>query len=226
MKEFLEALHNSELFRGISDDSIMEILNCSGSSMHSYSQGEIIKSESQIENIGVVLSGSLHIINEDYWGNKFILREVREGQIFGAEYAIVKYAPKTFTVIAQKDTNVLYINTECVVNMCEKACEYHRRMVRNLLSIVSEENIDYQHKFEHMSKRSTREKLLSYFSEQAERNNSAAFEISFNRQQMADYLSVDRSAMCSELSKMQKEGMISYHLNHFELKKQGFPINK
>ena len=121
-------------------------------------------------------------------------------------------------VIAREDTTVIFFNVERVITVCPSSCTFHTRLIHNLLSVLAQKNLNMFEKINHITQRTTREKLLSYFLTQAVRHNSNEFSISFNRQQLADYLAVERSAMSAELSKMKSDNIIDYHKNHFILK--------
>ncbi len=120
--------------------------------------------------------------------------------------------------VAVKDSEVLFLDVKRILTMWPSACHFHGRLIRNLLSVMALKNKMLTQKLEHMSKRTTREKILSYLSEQSQRTGSPVFDIPFNRQQMADFLSVDRSAMSAELGRMRDEGILSFERSHFELK--------
>ena len=166
----------------------------------------------------MLLEGSIHIQKEDFWGNLSILNKISEGEIFGEVYACLGRDEILFNAVAQKPCTVLFLDVNRVLTMCPSACQFHGRLIRNLLSVVSQKNKLLTQKLEYMSQRTTREKLLSYLSEQSLRVGSPSFDIPFNRQQLADFLSVDRSAMSNELCKMRDEGILTFERNHFVLK--------
>lgn len=121
-------------------------------------------------------------------------------------------------MIAAEDTEILFLDVKRILTICSSACSFHTRLIRNLLTILAEKNLMLTHKMEHMAQKSTRDKVLSYLSLEAEKQGGPEFAIPFNRQQLADYLSVDRSAMSRELSRMKAEGLLDYHRNRFRLK--------
>ena len=172
----------------------------------------------RIENVAMLLEGSVHIQKEDYWGNLSILSEISAGEMFGEVYACLGSDEILNDAVAVKQSRVLFLNMKRILTMCPSACQFHGRLIRNLLSVLAVKNKVLTQKLEHMSKRTTREKLLSYLSEQSQRAGSPEFDIPFNRQQMADYLSVDRSAMSAELGRMRDEGLLAFERNHFRLR--------
>ena len=170
-----------------------------------------------VDHLLLLAEGRLHIQKEDYWGNRSILNEIRPGEMFGEAYIAPDSGSLLNDVVAAEDSVVLMFDTEKVFSVCPSACPFHTRLVKNLFYAVSEKNRSLVSKLGHMSQRSTREKLLSYLSDEAKRQNSSSFTIPFNRQQLADFLSVDRSAMSNELGKMRDEGILGFHKSEFTL---------
>lgn len=142
---------------------------------------------------------------------------VEEGEMFGEAYAAPDSGVMMNDVAAVENSTVLFFNVKKILTTCSTACRFHSLVIQNLFFAISEKNRKLMRKLLHMSKRSTREKLLSYLSEEAKRQNRATFLIPFNRQQLADFLSVDRSAMSSELGKMRDEGLLTFQKNRFTL---------
>ena len=154
---------------------------------------------------------------EDYWGNRSIIQSVEAGEMFGEAYAAPESGPLLSDVVAVADSTVLLFDVFRVLTVCSAACRFHSMVVQNLVFAVAEKNRQLVQKLGHMAKRSTREKLMSYLSEEAKRQGSSVVTIPFNRQQLADFLSVDRSAMSNELGKMRDEGLIEFEKNRFTL---------
>ena len=179
----------------------------------------MILSEGSItENIGIVLSGMAVIFCNDIWGNTSILGNVVPGSVFAEVYACVPGQPMLVSVSAVEDTSVLFVNVGHVLATCTNSCPFHTRLVQNLLTICAHKSLRLSQRILHTTSKSIRGRLMSYFSECAKRSGSNSFLIPYNRQQLADYLNVDRSAMCNELSKMQKDGVIEYERNRILLK--------
>lgn len=223
MEEYLQLLSRSELFQGMAEEDILHILKCFGAWRKCYQAGTYLYNATDyIHEVGFILDGKIHMISEDFWGKKFILTEYTTGDIFGEAHSMTPSEPLLFAVVAEEKTEVLYIDIDKIMTVCSRFCPSHQTVFRNLLRISARKKIHFLHKIEHMSRKTLREKIVSYLSEQSKKYQSSVFDISFNRQQMADYLGVDRSAMSAELSKMQKEGLVSYKFHHFELKKDVF----
>lgn len=212
-------LSQTQMFRGINEQEIETLLQCLESKKRTYKKGEIIIAEgTATESIGIVLSGLVIISCSDIWGDTSILGNVAPGSVFAEVYACIPGQPLLVTVSAAEDTTVLFMNVGKVLSSCTNACPFHTRLARNLLTVCAQKSLQLSQKILHTNSKSIRGRLMSYFSECAKQSGSQSFLISYNRQQLADYLNVDRSAMCNELSKMRKEGLIEYSKNQFLLK--------
>lgn len=207
------------LFRGTTEAEAESMLRCLGSYTKRYTKGELIyRAGEVIENMGMVLSGSVHIENDDVWGNKSILSLVDAGQIFAETYACIPGEPLMVNVTAAEKTEVLFLNAARLFQTCPKSCTHHNKLIQNLLQISAQKNLVLSRRILHTSSKTIRGRLLSYFSEQVIQSGNYRFTIPFNRQQLADYLGVDRSAMSGELSKMRHDGLLTYEKNTFILK--------
>lgn len=218
MKQFIPILKQTKLFSGVGDDEIYSMLSCLGASLRVYKKGDFVLRQGELLNSILVLAeGNLHIQSDDYWGNRSILGEISAGEMFGEAYAAPESGALMNDVVAVTDSTVVYFDVNRILTTCSSACRFHAIVVQNLFFAISEKNRKLVQKLGVLSKRTTREKLISYLSEQAKKQNSASFSIPFNRQQLADFLSVDRSAMSNELCKMRDEGMIRFEKNRFIL---------
>ena len=217
MGEYMDVLLKSDVFSGIDSAEVSAMLKCLDAFKREYSRGEfILRYGSRTECTGLLLSGSIHIIREDFWGRRDIIAELKPGDTFAESYACTG-APMSVETMANSDCVVLYLNMQRVVKVCPSSCAFHTRLIVNLLSAIARSNLRLNEKLNYVTRRSTREKLLSYLSAQARLASSSTFDIPLNRQQLADFLSVDRSAMSAELSRMRSEGIISFEKNHFTL---------
>lgn len=178
----------------------------------------ILLAGDRVEAFGLVITGKVLIIQEDFWGNRNILAAVGAGHCFAETFACSPGAVLNVSVMAQTNVQVLFLNVKRILTTCPSTCSHHSRMIRNLLSELAEKNLRLNEKITHLGQRSRRAKILSYLSAEAQRHGSAEFDIAFSRQQLADYLSVDRSGLSLELSRMQEEGLLEYRKNHFVLK--------
>lgn len=212
-------LLRSDLFQGTLETEAKTMLHCLGSSSRQYEKGQTIYQMGQhVEHIGLVLSGSVNVEHDGICGNKSILGHVEAGQIFAETYACIPSEPLMVSVIACEKTQVLFLNAARIVTTCPNSCAHHNKLIQNLLQIAAQKNLGLSRRILHTASKSIRGRLLSYLSEQVVRQGGNQFTIPFNRQQLADYLEVDRSALSNELSKMQREGMLTYHRNSFSLR--------
>ena len=214
-------LANTLLFRGMDPSDIEEMLGCLLAKECTYKKGEILFPEgSPTEQIGVVLIGRVIIELGDVWGNNSVLSSIGPGGIFAETYACIPGEPLMVNVTAAEDTEALLLNIRRVLEPCSKVYPYHMRLVRNLLTLCAGKNLQLSRRVLHTGPKSIRKRLLSYFSECIKRTGSYSFDIPYNRQQLADYLSVERSALSNELSIMQRDGLIRYEKNHFDVMEQ------
>ena len=219
MKEMLSVLRTSGIFFGISEEETEKMLHCLEVRPETYQKDEyILRAGDRVEAFGVVITGKVMIIQEDFWGNRNILAAVGAGHCFAETFACSPGAVLNVSVMAQTNVQVLFLSVKRILTTCPSTCSHHSRMIRNLLSELAEKNLRLNEKITHLGQRSRRAKILSYLSAEAQRHGSAEFDIAFSRQQLADYLSVDRSGLSMELSRMQEEGLLEYRKNHFVLK--------
>ncbi len=219
MKNFLSVIKTSQLFSGISEAELNEMLSCLEAREVSFPKDTfLLRVGEKAESIGLVLSGSVLVIQEDIWGNRNILSKAGQGQTFAAAYACAAGSVLNVSVVSETPVTVMLFNVNRILNVCPSACSHHSRIVRNLLGELAEKNLRFSEKLTHMGQRTTRAKLMSYLSAQAQRKGKYEFDIPFSRQQLADYLAVERSGLSLELGKMKKEEILDFHKNHFILK--------
>lgn len=218
MEKFVPVLKKTKLFSGVGEEDIVTMLSCLGARLLTFRKGEyVLRQGERLNDILVLAEGSLHIQRDDYWGNRSILGHVGVGEIFGEAYAAPESGVLLNDVVAVEDSSVFFFDVRRVLSTCSSACRFHSMVIQNLFYAISEKNRGLVQKLDYMSRRTTREKLLSYLSEEARKQNSADITIPFNRQQLADYLSVDRSAMSNELGRMRDDGLLEFKKNRFRL---------
>ena len=209
---------NTALFQGVSAQEAKDMLRCLSAVTKFYKKEQpVYRAGGNISAMGLVLSGSVNIVKHDVWGNRSILVHAGPGQVFGETYACLRDEPIMVDVVAAEGTEILFLDVNRVMETCSASCSFHNRLIRNLVYTLASRNQTLTSKMDHITPRSIRERLLSYLSSQAMRKGSYSFTIPFNRQQLAEYLSVDRSALSNELSKLQKEGLLTYQKNYFTL---------
>jgi len=218
MKKYFETLKKVTLFEGINDNDLQSLLSCLSARVVHYDKNQtIFLSGEKNVNVGIVLSGQVHIIKEDYYGNRHILANIDEGNLFGETFACADIKVLPVSVFATTESKILFIDYRKIITPCSNACAFHSKLIYNMLQIVSMKNILLNQKIEFTSKRTTREKLIAYLCLQAQKLNNNKFSIPFNRQELANYLSVDRSAMSAELCKLRDDGVLKFKKNQFEL---------
>ena len=218
MKKYIPELKRTKLFSGVGEEDIASLLSCLGARKKEYKKGEYILREGEhISDIFILVEGKIHIQKDDYWGNRSILSVISVGEMFGEGYAAPESGALLNDVVAVEDSSVIFFDVKRILTTCSSACRFHNMIVQNMFFAISDKNRKLVRKLGHMSGRTTRAKLISYLSEEAKRQGSSDFTVPFNRQQLADYLCVDRSAMSNELCKMRDEGMIRFEKSRFEL---------
>jgi len=202
----------------MTEQELLSILHCMDARVVTKARNEyIFRSGESTETMGLVLKGSVLVIQEDLWGHRNILDKVLPGDFFGESYAATPGSVLNISVVANEDSEILMLNVNRLLTGCHTACTHHTHLIRNLVSVLAGKVLLWDNKITHISKRTTREKLLSYLSSESIRQGKLSFDIPYDRQQLADYLSVERAAMSVELSKLKKEGVLDTERNHFVL---------
>lgn len=216
MNKIYALLMDNPLFSGIEFDEFERMLRCLDARAQSYKKEEIIlRLGDRISFVGVILTGGVKILKEDVNGNTAILTELGSSEIFGEVFACAEIEHSPVTVQVTEQCEVLLINYRKIITICPSACRFHGRLIENMLRLIAKKTLMLNQKIEILSKRTTREKLLLFFDTQ--RGNANQFTIPYNREEMARYLCVDRSAMSNELGKMRDEGLIRFKKNNFEI---------
>lgn len=214
-----EIIHGSVLFKGIGSTELTSLLPCLGDRKKLYPKGTwVLQAGDRISSVGLLLSGSAHIERYDYWGNRHIVTAVLPGDIFGESYAASPGSVMNVSVQADENLSVLFLDLSKTLHMCNSACPFHTRLVDNLVSLLARRNLMLNEKLTYVTQHTLRDKILSYLSAESIRQHSPYFDIPFDRQQLADYLNAERSALSSELSRLKNDGIIDYQKNHFHLR--------
>lgn len=216
--EYYGILKKCTLFAGIAEQDLTALLTCLRANQKVVKRDEsIFFTGSRAEYIGIVLEGSVYIHKEDCWGNRSILTVVQAGELFGEAFACAESDSIPISASARENSRILLIDCKRLMTNCSSVCSFHTNMVRNLLRIIAKKNIQITKKAELLAKKSVRDKVLQYLSECALAEGRSSFSIPFNRQELADYLSVERSALSNTLGKMRDEGIIKFEKNKFSL---------
>lgn len=218
MEKYFSLMKSSSIFGGMTEEEIRSILHCLNAREKDYTKGEyLLRAGSVTESMGFLLSGSVLVVQEDIWGRRSIMDRVVPGGVFAESFAASSGSVLNVSIVADSPASVLMLNINRILSVCPTGCLHHTQMIRNLVSTLAEKALRFNNKITHMSKRSTREKLLSFLSSEAQCSKSLSFTIPYNRQQLADYLCVERAAMSVALSALQREGLLSYDKNRFVL---------
>lgn len=218
MKNYLEILKKCPLFFNIEDDSLLKMLHCLGARLVFFDKKYTIFQEgNKAKYIGIVLKGAAQIIQVDYYGNRSILSSVGESQMFAEAFACAEMEAIPVTVIASEPSEILLIDCSHILHTCQNNCGFHQQLIYNLMKDLAEKTIMFHQKIDVTSKRTTREKLMTYLMIEAKKAGKNSFKIPFDRQELADYLEVDRSGLSSEIGKLQTEGVLESRKNHFKL---------
>ena len=201
-------MNKISIFEGIKEENIKFMLNCFDARKISFNKNRTIASYINSTNlVGIILSGSAELIRYDYDGNRTIVETLDENSIFGDMFYQVD--ANELSVIAKTEVEVLFIPYDAIIKRCKRACPFHSILVNNVLRILSEKIVNMNERIEVITKRSIREKLLAYFDLVAKRKFSRSFTLPFALSDLADYLSIDRSAMMREMKNLKDDGIIS-----------------
>ncbi len=218
MKKYLGILKKCPLFEQIGEDNLITMLNCLGAKVEVFDKKYTIFAEGNpAKYIGIVLSGSAQIIQIDYYGNRSILSNIGPCEVFAEAFACAEIDSIPVSVIANEPCEIMLIDSTHILHTCSNNCGFHQQLIFNLMKDLAIKTIMFHQKIEITSKRTTREKLMAYLNMQAKKHNRSSFEIPFDRQELADYLEVDRSGLSAEISKLKSEGIIYSNKRHFEL---------
>lgn len=219
MEKYLDLLKTVSLFANVDMSDIKSLLNCLSAKTERFKENEtIFLAGNKAEFVGIVLSGQVQVVKEDFYGNKNIVASIEKGQLFGEAFACADLKILPVSVFSAEDSEIILIDYRKIITTCSNTCSFHSKLIYNMLRIVANKNIILSQKIEFISKRTTKEKLLAYLSSEAKKAGSNSFSIPFSRQELADFLSVDRSAMSAELCKLRDSGVIEFNKNKFVLK--------
>ncbi len=218
MEEYYSLLSASDLFYGLTSEELGSMLHCLGAKIVDIQKGDPVFLEGDPAGfVGIVLEGSVQVVQEDYFGSRSVIHHSGPGDVFAEAFSFTNLDTMPVSGYAVKNSRCMILSCRRMMTVCSNACTFHNRLVKNLLTLVSRKNLMLNEKIRFMSQRTTREKLLAYLSDQAKKTGSAEFTIPYDRQALADYLSVERSAMSAEISKLKKDGILEVKGSHFRL---------
>ena len=218
MKKYLEILKSCALFDGIEEEDLFRMLHCLGARVELFDKKYTVMAEgSAAKYIGIVLSGSANTVQIDYYGNRSILDSISAGELFGEAFACADAKSMPVSIVASEPCEVMLIECGHIMHTCSNNCEFHQRLIYNLMRNLAKKTLVFHERIEVTSKRSTRERLMAYLMLCAKKAGAESFDIPFDRQELADYLEVDRSGLSAEISKLRAEGILESNKRRFKL---------
>jgi len=214
----INILAKTDLFRGMSNMDITHILGCLESRKHIYQKGHYIFMEGETKpKVGIVLSGKVQIVKETKNGDLILINQMKSGDVFGLSHVCAQVEKLPISILAVDSSEILFIEFNQLVQTCHNACQFHVEMIKNALWILAQKNLFLDTKMYYISHKTIKERLTAYLEDQEISMDSSEFEIPFNREQLAEFLCVDRSALSRELGNMKDEGLIDYKKNWFKI---------
>ena len=218
MKNYLGILKNCPLFSEIGEEELVRMLTCLGAKTETFDKKYTIFAEgAPARHLGILLSGSAQIVQTDYYGNRSILSGIGEGEVFAEAFACAEVETLPVSVVAGERSEVMLIDCEHVLHTCENHCAFHQKLIYNLMKDLAQKTVMFHQRIEITSKRTTGEKLLAYLAHWAKKTGKRSFDIPFDRQELADFLEVDRSGLSAEIGKLTRAGVLRSQKKHFEL---------
>ncbi len=208
------------LFANINEVDLSQLFTCLRSYKHKYKRGEnIIMEQDSVKYIGVVLSGMVHMIKDDIWGNQVMVGFMEPGELVGESFAVQRETESYVRFQAAKDTEMIFLAASNIIHNCPRQCGFHAQITQNMFQLMGQKNVQLMEKIEISSKSTLRDKILAYLSMMSQKQHSRYVESPLSRTELAEYLCANRSAMTRELAVMKEEGILDYDKNTYNLKK-------
>jgi CRP-like cAMP-binding protein len=218
LKKYLKILQDCPLFDGIRAEHLLTMLPCLGAKVIPFDKKYTVFAEGKpVKHLGIVLSGSVQIEQTDYFGNRSILSSLGPSELFAEAFACAEVSSLPVTVVAAEPSEIMLIDCRHILHTCENHCGFHQKLIYNLMKDLAVKTLQFHQRIEITAKRTTRDKLLAYLTVQAKKAGSDTFEIPFDRQELADYLEVDRSGLSAEIGKLRREGVLLSEKKRFTL---------
>jgi CRP-like cAMP-binding protein len=212
----IEAYKDFQLFQTIEEDQMQDLMNCLNGHVRRYHKGHFILFDGEnVYHVGIVISGTVHMMKEDIWGDQTLVTYMSRGELFGESFALRKENNSYVTFVSATDAEILFLDLRHILTPCKNNCAFHQRLTKNMFDLLGRKNIQLMEKIEILSKNTLREKILAFLSMQAQRQESKYISLTLSRAEMAKYLCINRSAMIRELSTMREEGIIDFDKNTF-----------
>ena len=216
----MDVIQQVALFRGMDEAELAAALSALSAKEKTYEKDETILYAGNVsEHMGLVLEGSVTIESNDVWGNRTILSHIEKGGTFAETYALLEDEPMLVDVIANEKSNILFLRIGSLNLLQQDISPWRVKLIGNLLRISSQKNLHLSGRSFHTAPKSIRGRVMAYLNTVSLQKHKTAFDIPFDRQQLADYLNVERTALSRELGNMQAEGLITVKRNHFEITK-------
>ena len=156
-------LKKSPLFYNIAEKDLEIMLNCLSVQEKTYPKNTFIFNDGDnVSTVGIVLRGSVHIIKEDFWGNRRIISQIGISDIFAETFSCAQVEKIPVSIVTNERTEIMLIDYKRIINTCSSSCLFHSYLIQNMLKIIANKNILLTQKIEHITQRTTREKLISY----------------------------------------------------------------
>ena len=219
MEKYFDLLLGTSLFFGVNREELASLLGCLQAKVQRVERGMPVFLEGDEAGfVGLVLEGAVQIVHDDYYGTRSVLAHAEQGELFAHAYACSNVKTMPVSGYALQDCQIMFLSCRKMLTVCSNACRFHNQIVKNLLQVVAEHNVRMSRKIQFMSQKTTRQKLMAYLLDQAKKAGSPEFTIPFDRQALADYLAVERSAMSAEIGKLQREDVLITKGSHFILR--------
>lgn len=218
MQTYIKDIQHHQLFSGISENNLSAMLVCLGGYIKSYKKGEIIfLSEEPVKSVGIIITGRVNISKEYDNGDSTVLISIEEGELLGESFACGSFENSKVIFKAVSDSCVLFLPFKKVIHTCNMTCKFHHRLIENMVKLISNKNVKLMEKIEAASRKTLRDKIMTYLSNESLKQHSREFDIPLNRTELSEYLCADRSALTRELTTLKKEGIIDFTKNKFTL---------
>lgn len=220
MEEALAFLSKTPLFAGIESSELSGLLRCLDAGTKNYKQGELLLITGEpVNKFGLILTGQVHVEREEFSGSRSILTYLTQGEMFGEVFVCAGVHESPVTVSAASDCAVLWMNYRQIMTFCSRNCSCHTQLIQNLLHIIAQKTMYLNRKLSFLSRRTIREKIAAFLLDKMRMSGSKKFKIEYSRYELADYLSVDRSALSRELGALRDEGILNFKRSEFEILK-------
>lgn len=211
---------NIELFEGIKEQNMKDMLSCLCAYTKSYKKNEfVVLAGDKFDCLGIVTSGSVNVVKESFYGDRRIMTSVEKNAIFAESMVSAGINISPVSVVAKDDCTILFVPFDKILFTCTNSCSYHNRLIHNLVAILAKKNIALNQKIDYLSAKTTREKIAKYFGDCMNQDKTLTITIPYNRNDLAQYLGVDRSVLSRELSSLKKEGILAFDKNTFNILK-------